>query len=278
MLLYKIPKINKKNIFSYCTKVDNIYYFSLRNSIYTQYKTESINYYEIDKKKNKQLFNKATISHNPYLFLIDNKLILVSGTTLYNKNHIVIKNCKYIEGIYISEIKDFKLKDEPKLIIPKKYGEKNECCCFDSQPAVLKKDDLYYLYIRYNPKPQVRKQQLFRSKNLYEWEDNSVLINIINNNDINIYTVIVSIIDNKFYAVFKTYNEKLKGGLEKYNQMRFLFLSSNDGIGFTIINDIGSCKDIKGNPIANSLIKEGSDFYCEFITLDGEINKLKIFK
>ena len=118
--------------------------------------------------------------------------------------------------------------------------------CYDTHPCLVKKNNLYYYYGRLNSSLDERKNFVSTSRDLINWS-NPEKINIINevNGDFknNYYSLMVFIYDNTFYAFAPHFKACGTTKRKTIDGEITLYLKSNDGLNWEIINEFLKTKN-----------------------------------
>jgi hypothetical protein len=266
----------------------NKFLFSIRRleDKLTNYLQEKIGLIDIiyDEKKNiinynnTQIINNIlpTMCHNISVCKINNIYYGIGGVSFPSSHGIpsLISSCKNNLGLYLTSSINLVDWSTSKLIIDRDWGYYNNVCSFDSHPSFFYNDinKFFYLYVRCNPSAGVRKIQLFRTKDIYNWSNNAIPVKIEQN--LNIYTAYIFIYNNKFYAIAIHYeNGNIYSNTSVINNC---LLVSNDGINFNIlIKDYVSFKDF-GFIVNNSLHVKNEELYIYFATEKGVITEHRL--
>ena len=246
--LEKKIKINNDNnhisYSNYLPKDNKIIYSFRKKTPVTNYKKEETYICDIsnnDLINHKLLFKINNISHNFSIKKIDNEYVGIGG--VYGLPN-TCQNCENQFGIKIVKLKDLSLLNNDtkftdvisyKLNFQKKYKT-----AFDSNISILKYNNKYYIYTRYNENKGIRKTQIFISDYI---EKNYKYYNIVkfNENNIFTYTQNIFIENNIFIGIFRYYSNKNKNKKHIHNlyqnkEIGILISHSFDGINFIIDN------------------------------------------
>lgn len=179
------------------------------------------------------VLSKSNACHNFSPFVEGDKIIAIAGQDDWKSRLQEKKKKSHNKGLYLFESSDGLCFDEKKLIIKADHpgfisSLEWKSAEFDSYLSIVKKNDLYYLYLRANIAPGMRFIQYSTSKDLINWGEFK-LINMDKKLNGNYYFANVEIVGDKFY-MFAPYFTGKMSCIKIY--------SSNDGENFKFIKDI----------------------------------------
>ena len=240
----KLCKYNNAFIIAYSTYFKDeynkdrlVYSARLGNSKFiTLYDKESTRICEIKDNKiinDKELIRHNNMSHNLTLFNTENNIIGYGG--VYSNS----KDSKNNKGIFSLKYDNDKISNI-KLTISKGMTAKcNYNTAFDSNISILKYNNKFYLYTRYNQCAGIRKTQLLISDT---FDSNFRFKNIIKINDPSVLTYMqhIFIENNIFIGIFRIYRKKTMASHHIYNpdtKITYAITHSFDGINFILDNE-----------------------------------------
>lgn len=195
---------------------------------------------------------KRSYDSHPYIFEDGNKLYVVGHTYLtnlsYNENEPRISICD-ISNVNIfsnesSEYKDYVRDNSKNIINPELSLPQNKIkVYYDSPISIVKLNNKYFVYSRWNPTGGERHVQINIGKDIYNY-DKAIKLNLDKNID-HVYCSYFVNINDKIYGLLWCYNDEHKKipSAEKnklYDNCFWVLVESTDGINFNILkNNVG---------------------------------------
>lgn len=227
-----IEKIDEKTVINKNSKNETIRFYKLNKE---NYNLKEIDCY-IDGISTKNIH--SSITHNFTLTKIgENKYIANAGRdpwsdiSHYERGHD--KGMYFFEGYQDKDVfyfKQLRLGITKNTGLPQEHPASNECFT-----PIIKDNERYLIYSRYNIKKGERLIQIFESKDgINNWKLFSILnLFDINNNllsDYSIYCINVSKFNNKYIALIRYSDKKYKANT--YTKYYLYFCLSDDGFNF----------------------------------------------